>query len=56
MYFSIKKKTFTILDCIYFQAIQTDVFYNKNSSKMFRFIYLMFLDLQRSCDQNKNES
>ena len=43
-------------DSNYFQAIKTAVFYKKNTSKMFHCNFLMFLDVQGSCDQYKNES
>ena len=40
----------------YREAIQTAVFYKKRIFKMFKCNLFMFLDLQESCDQNKNES
>ena len=45
---------FIILNSIYFQAFQTAVFYQKNTYKNFRPNFLMFLDHQVSCDQNKS--
>ena len=45
-----------ILNSIYFQAIQTAVFYQKNSYNNFRPNFLMFLDRRVSCDQNKSWS
>ena len=56
MYFSIKffknqiNFFFLFLNSIYFKAIQTEVFYQKNTFKMFRPIFLMFLDPEVSCD------
>ena len=40
----------------YFQAIQTARLYKKNMFEMFRPNLNIFLDLQRSCDQDKNQS
>ena len=40
----------------YFPAIQKAIFYKKSRSKMFKCKYFLFLELQGSCDQNKNES
>ena len=45
---------FNILNSIYFQAIQTAVFYKKNTYKNYRPNFLMFLDHWVSCDQNKS--
>ena len=61
MYFSIQKNKqiwvfYIIFHSNYFQAIQTAVFYKKNASKMFKRNLFMFLDLQVSKYQNKNES
>ena len=42
------------MNSIYFKAIQTAVFYQKNTYKIFRLKFIMFLDLEVSCDQNKN--
>ena len=54
MYLILKKiYIFIILDPNNFQAIQTAMFYKKNASKMLKCNFEMFLDLQRSCDQNK---
>ena len=44
------------MNSIYFQAIQTAVFYQKNTYKKFRPNFLMFLDHRVSCDQNKSWS
>ena len=41
------------MNSIYFQAIQTAVFYKKNKYKKFSPSFLMFLDHRVSCDQNK---
>ena len=62
MYFTIKKEEeeekvfFIIFNSNYFQAIQTSIFCKKNASKMFKCNLFMFLDIQLSGDQNKNES
>ena len=42
-----------ILNSIYFKAIQTAVFYQKNTYRPFTLYFLMFLDLEVSCDQKK---
>ena len=42
------------MNSIYFQAIQTADFYQKNTYKNFRPNFLMFLDHRVSCDQNKS--
>ena len=47
---------FIILDFISFQAIQTAVFYQKNTYKKFRPNFLMFLDHGGPCYQNKSKS
>ena len=47
---------FNILNSIYFQAIQTAVFYQNNTYKNFRPNFLMFIDHRVSCDQNKSLS
>ena len=39
-----------ILNSIYFQAIQTAVFYQKDTYKNFRTNFLMFLDYRVSCE------
>ena len=44
------------VNSIYFQAIQTAVFYQKNTYKNFRPCFLMFLDHRVSCDKNKSLS
>ena len=41
------------MNSICFQAIQTVVFYQKNTYKKFRPNFLMILDHGVSCDQNK---
>ena len=40
----------------YFQAIQTALLYKKNVFEMFRYNFSMFLDLQGSFGQNKDQS
>ena len=40
----------------YFQAIQAAFFYKKNMLEMFKSDLNMFLDLQGSFGQNKNQS
>ena len=56
-YYKIKKKSnlnfFIILNSIYFQAIQSAVFYQINTYKKLKPNFLMFLDHMVSCDQNK---
>ena len=44
------------MNSIYFQTIQTAVFYQKNTYKKFRPHFLMFLDHGVSCDKNKSWS
>ena len=51
----IKKNVYTKFDSNYFQAIQTAIFHKKNTSKMFKCNFVMFLDLQGSWDQNKKK-
>ena len=46
---------FMIYDYNYFQTIQRDVFYKKNTYKMFKCIFFMFLDLQGSCEIKAKE-
>ena len=45
---------FITLNFIYFQAIQTAVFYQKNTYKNLRPNFLIFLDHRVSYDQNKS--
>ena len=40
----------------YFQAIQTALLYKKKLVEMFRSNFNIFLDLQRYCGENKNQS
>ena len=47
---------FMIFDSNYYQTIQTAVLYKKSTFKMFKCNLFMFLYLQGSFDQNKNES
>ena len=44
-----------IYDSNYFQTIQRDVFYKKNTSNMFKCTFFMFLDLQGSCEIKAKE-
>ena len=52
-YFFYEFYIFIILDSKNFQTIQTAMYYKKKSSKRFKCNFVMFLDNQRSCDQNK---
>ena len=56
IYIFLKSNLFVLIifNSIYFKAIQTAAFYQKNMYKLVRPNFFMFIDLEFSCDQNKS--